>query len=363
MLVVFYDIATSNIRMSKIDLFFLWVSVFSFVYINPFNIFDYEFSKRVGLISSFLVFYTFKKYFYLVQGKWFLRAFYFNFIGVLLHLSFTSSFASFAGVFTRVIKINYLDGYRGVSGFAPEPGFMGATSIVFILVAFLMLKSNKVTKKNFYLVVTLSVFMAMASSSGTASLMLLTLTLLVFIFSRYKLYYKIIFLLFIFSMSFIFSDFDLFGRGGEVLIKMLTDPYSLFVLDESVARRAVSISVGIESIAQGNIFGNGIGTLLYVGESIVSNTYLGTHYSEVLKYAGGTLSSFSQYTVEIGIIFLVLMVWIYKRVIPERIFYISRFMTVFFLLASFSILFPPLWLILSLTDKKNIANYNKDIEL
>ena len=97
-LVIFHDFfIKGDIRLRKIELYFLIVALFSFVYINPFYEYDYYIFKRVGLLFGFLVFYVYSRYWHTVKPKYILAGIYVNFIAAIAHFMFTELFANIAG--------------------------------------------------------------------------------------------------------------------------------------------------------------------------------------------------------------------------------------------------------------------------
>ena len=108
-LVIFNDFfIKGQIRFRKLELYFLIVALISFVYINPFNDYDYYIFKRVGLLFGFLVFYVYSRYWRIVKPRYILAGIYVNFIAAIAHFMFTELFANIAGNITRVVKIKDL---------------------------------------------------------------------------------------------------------------------------------------------------------------------------------------------------------------------------------------------------------------
>ena len=85
-LVIFHDFfIKGDIRLRKIELYFLIVALFSFVYINPFYEYDYYIFKRVGLLFGFIIFYVYSRYWHIVKPKYILT-------GALIFFSAPPSF-------------------------------------------------------------------------------------------------------------------------------------------------------------------------------------------------------------------------------------------------------------------------------
>ena len=151
------------------------------------------------------------------------------------------------------------------------------------------------------------------------------------------------------------------GRGISIARNLIENPKQVFGYDISVAQREIAISVGILSMVQGNILGHGVGTLSYVADNIISESFLATNNKyarardilNVRTSSNFLLSSFAQYTVELGLIFIILLIWLYFNVDSQSYVKIVRVTSLLYLVASFSILFPPFWLLLASTDIRN----------
>ena len=125
--------------------------------------------------------------------------------------------------------------------------------------------------------------------------------------------------------------------------------------DLSIATRVMALIAGVESILQGNIFGHGIGTMQYVTYDLLqkSQTFSG-YLGDTTYISGGFISAISLYVIELGFLFILLLFWIYGNTkLNAYIFYI-RSISFIYLLFTFSILFPPVWILLAITDKYNI---------
>jgi len=365
-LVIFNDFfIKGRLWLRKIELYFLIVALISFVYINPFYEYDYYIFKRVGLLFGFLVFYVYSRYWDIVKPKYIFAGIYVNFIAAIAHFLYTELFANLAGNITRVIKIHDLSvGYgRGVSGMAPEPGFLGAMGAFFILISYIFLNERKISKNKFIFILFLSVIMMFMSNSGTGMVFLFALLGLFFILGGLSMWKKFwVGTCVMISLIVIIYHSGLSGRGISIAKNLIENPKIVFGYDTSVAQREIAFSVGILSIAQGNIFGHGVGTLGYVADKIISNTFQGDVYarsrSELnLKSSSSfLLSSFAQYTVELGLFFIILLFWLYFNVDSQSYVKIVRVTSLLYLVSNFSILFPPLWLLLASTDIKNSSS-------
>ena len=354
-MVFFLDLLTTNITLRKIELYFLFVAIISFVYIHPFNEYDYRIVKRVGLLFGFLIFYVYSRYWNMVKSKYILVGIYVNFIAVIIHFLVPNVFVNSASFITRTIK--EVSGGRGISGLAPEPGFLGAMCAFFVLISYVLLNEGRISNRQFIVVLIVSVVMMVLSQSGTSVLFLFVLLGLFFLFGRYTLWKRVLTGICVTLSIIVFLNyFGVSGRGILIAQKLSEDPALVFITDEAVANRGIAIAVGISSIGQGYILGHGVGTLPYVGHEIISNSYFGEVYSHVIGQASGLLSALGQYLVELGAIFIILIVWLYSNTRAHPYVKIVRITSFIYLLASFSILFPPLWLLLASTDSRNLRN-------
>ena len=118
--------------------------------------------------------------------------------------------------------------------------------------------------------------------------------------------------------------------------------------------RIISLLVGFQSIAQGEIFGHGAGSLPFVAPDIIEKAGLGDTFGEfVISVSGGIWSSLGQYTTEFGLIFLFFILYAFLHTNGSKLNYFVRSNIFLFMLGTFSILFPPLWACLGITDKRN----------
>jgi hypothetical protein len=354
-LIVVRDTLDNRLQLNYVERYFVLLAIMSLIYINVNSDFEYSIFKRIGLSFSFIIFYVFSRYWKIVNPFWLIVGVYVNVVAVILQYGSPHIFEKIGGLFVRQIK--YVDGAaRGVTGLTPESGFLGAVSIYAILIFYALYKEKRISSKKFYTVVFVEVLIILMTKSGTGFLMLGVLLFMAMLLSSYQFWKK----MFIFSTVILLCylylyEFSSTGRGPHIARNIIKDPQLVFVVDKSVAYRAVSISVGVSSLLNGDLFGHGVGTLKYVANDILDGTYLGDIYTDVNDSAGGLLSSLAQYTVEMGVFFIALLGMLYfnTRMIPYIV--IIRVMSIFYLLASFSILFPPLWILLACTTKNNVG--------
>ena len=166
----------------------------------------------------------------------------------------------------------------------------------------------------------------------------------------------------LFALLLLFNILEDSYRSFKMLELFITDPISLIRTDYSSSLRLMSIAVGFESIMQGNIFGNGVGTLSYVATDIMEGSNVKNIFHPSVMKQGRENESFSAlglYISELGILFIILIGWLYSRPMKSNYTNIVRFPIFLFLASAFSLLFPPFWMLMAATDKRAIFFQNK----
>ena len=330
---------------NNVDLLFLFVAIISIVWVD---IADPVISLRhsFSLLVAFLTYYFFSKNTILVTQKFLLVIVLINFSALFFHFVAPNLFNQTLGGFVRTIKILNVDGARGASGFAAEPGFMGALSVFYLSVSY-YLRDIKEDREYFPLIILLCILMVGMTKSGTGGLLLV-----IFFLTRYfnlnlrGLLNAIVFCTLIFAFA---KTFGL-GRAGYAVIHLFENPSQLFFLDSSVGQRVINISVGIISIFE---FPFGVGMGMYE----TASDYIIAKYNLADYIAGnfGNVSAFAKYSVEIGILYWILLVSLIYKSIQNFGFKRSLpYLTValFYMSASFSIVFPPIWFLFGLMHQR-----------
>ena len=155
-LIMFLDLHKNNIRLNNFELYFLFLSIVSIVYINPLGDFDYLLPKRFAILSSFFVFFVFSRYWVLINPKFLLAGVLFNFFACIVQFlspEIFEYFQSFVGrAFTMSgFSFNPYTGWRGLTGLSSEPAYLGGLSIVYFLVGYLLWHERRISKKMFLL--------------------------------------------------------------------------------------------------------------------------------------------------------------------------------------------------------------------
>ena len=337
---------------TKFEFFFLFLALFSIVYVDASNP-SFSFRKSGTLLFALLTFHFTRVYFKFFNQKHLLIIVCINFFAVLFHLINPPLFIETFGLLVRDIKITTTDNLRGMSGFASEPGFMGALGVFYIAIA-LYLKDLKNQTRFFITNVFLSLNILLITQSGTG-FMFIILFLIVY-YLKFNLKKILLGLAFVFIILFITYNFDL-GRGSNIIRGFINDPLNLLTSDMSMSMRTSNILLGIFSVYE-NIFGYGYGAWRQI------SYYLSSKYSIFQNFQTlglGNLSAFAEYSVRIGIIFWVFLCYfIFKAYSNNKLSYMVLGML--YLNSGFSIAFPPIWILFAIvvySEQFVMVNNNK----
>ncbi len=353
LLVILFDVKNKVVRINSFEVYFILISILSIFYINIFVDFNYTFQKRVALAASFLLFYTFSRYWHVVNPKYLLAGIYLNFFATMIQLFSPEIFEYFSFLIGRPFAANGMSDQRGLTGLAAEPAYLGGLSVAYILIGYILKNEGRIRNKTFYLLLLMSLILNALSMSGTAIFMLLVLSSLLILFSGHKIYIKIFF--FIMVLVFFSAMIQFTGSSGRnaVFLSSLTSLKNNFLLnDYSTAMRGMSFAVGVQTLISGHILGHGVGTLDVFAHDLMADTYL----HKILILADGQennpYSTVGLYLFELGIFFLVLIVWLNLRTKKEYLAAVVRLTSILFIISAFSIVFPPFWILIAATDKR-----------
>ena len=342
---------------------FIIISLFSLLYngVDPDNSFEPRY--RFGLIFAFVTFLTALYYFKFFSPSVLKAAIYLNFFGIMWHLFSPGTFEPFAENFIRTIKGSA--GGRGVTGFGAEPSFNSITALVQLVLSFYFWKSNKISTSSFFTLFILCLLIILLTSSGTGYL----LTFFVFlVYFLSQLSFKRIILLAIlfpiFFISFLNSSYSE-SRGGQILKVIFTNP-SIILLDGSVSERLLAVEIGYRSL-QMNLIGNGGGSYEKSANQVndkfnLVNKYekLGICCGRAKGYLKNTVSSFARYSIELGFLFSLFLGYLIYHCSHFKLYsFISVSLALIMILVSFSIIFPPIYLLLISSLYQKNMNYEE----
>jgi hypothetical protein len=326
------------------ELTFALLALFSVFYVDVSDPY-FSFRKSSGLLIAFLAYHFFRIYSYHLTSRILFIIVLFNFLAVLFHYLMPNLFAATLGQFVRTIKILSMDGARGASGFAAEPGFSGAMSVFYLAVA-VFLKEFRSDSRYYKAIVVLCIIMLALSKSGTGGLLLILFVGVMYFRFHLRHIFGGVFLVAI--LYFLVANFD-FGRAGFAIRMLFENPHYLFLVDASVGQRVINVLVGFISLYEFP-FGAGAGSYERVASFIIEKYGL----SHVVEGKSGNVSAFAKYSVELGIFFWTFMaMMVFKAVAnsgSRALKYI--FVALFYLSASFSIIFPPVWFLFAILNQR-----------
>jgi hypothetical protein len=353
-LVMLFDIYKRKIFLNNFELYFLFLALLSFVYINPSVDFNYLLSKRVSLFAGFMIFYVYSRYWRMINPNYIISGIYLNFIATILQLLSPNLFGYFSILIGRPFTINGISELRGLTGLTAEPAYLGGLSIAYFLIGYILKNEKRISNKCFYFLSITSIILNALSMSATGIVMLIVVTVTYLVLSHHKVYHKMIYVfLAIGLLSMILLQTGMSGRNVVVINSFLNDSDDLFISDPSLAYRLMSLAVGLQSMLSGNILGHGIGTLDVFAVDLMANTYL----HKILILANGSerqpYSSMGLYLFELGVFFLVMLIWLYVSSLKSTYTYIVRIPIILFIIGAFSMMFPPFWILMAATDKRS----------
>lgn len=365
LIIIIIDIITKKFYLYKIEILLLIFALLSFTYINYSLEYIYLYQKRLAPLCGFFIFYVFCRYNHLIKYELLTVFIILNFVLGLINLFFVKYFIFTFSPIVRIIKYAGFDD-RGITGIMPEPSFLGALSLFFLLLSLYFFFNNKINFTLFLINTIFSIMMIIMSASSTGLAMLILFFISLIILLKTDLFLKIIFSILILIIFFLvvpilsnYTDFNSIKILSNLSFDEIYDNQSFYL-------RYVTLEIALLSFFSGNIFGSGVGTF-----PIIRDVYIHqTDYNIVSKSwvspseVSGVLSTFGNYLVEFGIIFLIfflILIFIFKY---TRINLIIRLNSILFIISSFSFAYPPLWLLLAITYKRKnkiVDKYVKQI--
>lgn len=331
------------------EFIFLLIALLSLFYIDPSHPY-FSLRHSLSFIVAFAVYWFFSRNLFLITQKLIFIIVMVSFSALLFHYLLPEIFSETVGSFVRKIKIINMSGARGASGLAAEPGFMGGLAVFYIAMA-KYLKEERGDRSYFSLNVMICVVMIGLTKSGTGGLLLLLF--LATIYLKPNLRSVLIGVGVIFLLYWLSVNTGFFGRAGYAVRGVFTDPRHLFLIDASIAQRVMNLAVGFFSIFS-SPFGAGAGSYERVAEAVVTNHGLADH----IQGGSGNISAFAKYTVELGLFFWFFLLYFSLAAIRRMGFKSLPYLitAMFFISASFSIIFPPTWILFALMHTGSVRS-------
>ena len=361
----------------KPALFLLIFAFISFFLVSPEA--NFELRHRVGIFGAFLIYWFSTNFLYLFRFNVLRFSILFHTFFVSLHLFFPNYFVPIGSLFVRTIKMQAshlsMEGFtgRGASGFAAENSFAAILGIVYIFLLFWFFKRGIINKKTLLKYSVISTIPIILSYSASGIFITIFLTILYF-FIRFILYifknpliikssiFKLItaFILFVFPILIILSNSLSRTRGFNLLTAAINNP-SILYLDNSISERLIGISVGFLSLFH-YPFGLGGGSYSIVAKNMDKIYDLKIVFSGAYYGIEDTVSSFGRYSSEFGFIFIIIFAYLfyYSNKYIDTFTIVTSTFSLLLILQSFSILFPPTYLLLAVCINNKIRKFESN---
>jgi hypothetical protein len=312
----------------------------------------YDFRKRIGLVFVALVYYIARRAPRLFSYNILVAVTLLYFAAAIVQIASRSLFTAAFGLLIRTFKTDLT--YRGVTSLTTEPSFLAMTCIFLFLAASALQGARGYSKRKKLLVMALSGIMILLTRAGSGYLFAVMFLGIHSIRLMFRKKRYILLLPGIFALAAVALP-SFAGRGAALLLSLLQSP-RLLLLDGSFASRFSQICIGLLSLITFP-FGAGPGSYVSSANAIYQTyglEYLFTGYArqrvdyELLR--GGS-SAFSQYAVEIGWPFVLLLILMVKRIDVRK--GVNLYLVMFALLCilqGFPITFPLMWLALVLAE-------------
>ena len=356
------DFLNREVKLSKFEIYFLVFALFSLVFIGLVG--DFSLRSRIGLLAAFLLFYVSSNNLNYLNFRVIFLVSIVNFLGVLWHGLDPKSFVMVAEPIVRTVKISdfAVASGRGASGFAPENSFAACLSLTYIMVLFFINRFNKISRINFNFLITINIITIILTRSGTGFVFLALIFALGFFLETTKKQKIMIILLSISVFFLIINTYLANTRGGELLLLILQNPAYIFI-DGSLQERWIGMHIGILNLMD-YPFGLGGDAYSHVARNIIAENNLQSIYPAVRWSEGAVFNStntaMGKYLVEHGILFIIWIVAIVVRSVSLNPLSARPTLLGFlFLLASFSVAFPPTYILFSIAWKAKITEKEK----
>jgi len=338
--------------------FIIFLLGFLFIFYINTNESTYQFRKAVGPLYAFGVYFVAKKYKDYINLKVLDLALFIYFSGSLVQFISPSLFQMTFEFFIRESKYS-IGTARGVTSLAPEPSFLGIVCVYILLIQDWIYKRHNLSKnKSYYLRMFAAIFMILLSKSGAGYILLFLFIGSNFI-SYFRKYWTLILIILAIFFSVLFNIENVSGNKGlSDLVSVLksTSPKDLLRVS-SLSNRVNPVIVGVAGALE-KPFGRGSGSFTTQAKDVYLEKNIDKIYPFYMRdrllyeISSDSVSTFGKYIFEYGVFFVI---WLALVLIGLN-FKESGTFTVFLLLSgllfSLPIVYPPLWLIFGIYDRK-----------
>tara|TARA_B110000046_G_scaffold54094_2_gene60533 strand:- start:6014 stop:7279 length:1266 start_codon:yes stop_codon:yes gene_type:complete len=357
-MILFVLLYKDRFLVDKRELLILGLCLFFVFYINIEES-TYQLKKAIGPLYSFGIFYIAKRYNHYFSIRVLTIVIVIYLIGTITQLISVDLFKMTFEHLLRESKYSAA-GIRGVTSLAPEPSFLGVICIFILIIQNWFYKGKKRDKYYYYRFAACA-FMILLTKSGMGYVLFF-----LFLGSQFMGYIKKYWYISLFvGIGFVFfmaTAKPISGNKGlSDLIGVLksTSPRDLLRVS-SFSNRVNPILVGLYG-AYERPLGRGSGSFttqakqVYI-ENDLEDIYPAHMRSRLLyEISSDSVSSFGKYLFEYGIFFLLYLMLIFSGLDLKQAGLFTIFLVLIGLLFSLPIVYPPIWLIYGIFDKKGGA--------
>ncbi len=356
--VLFILLMKDKFVVDKRELLIFGLCLVFIFYINI-NESTYQLRKAIGPLYSFGVFYIAKRYNGYFSKKILSAVIIIYLIGAILQFISPGIFSLIFEHFIREVKYSAVSG-RGVTSFAPEPSFLGIICIYLLIIQNWFYKGEKKDKFYYYRFAA-CVFMILLSKSGAGYVLLFLFTASQFTGYIKKYWYIGLFMGIGLGIFVTTTDRVSGNKGLSDLVGVLksTSPKDLLRI-ASLANRVNPILVGIYGASEKPL-GRGSGSFTSQARGVYLDNGLEELYPAynrprlLYEISSDSVSSFGKYLFEYGIFFLLYLMLILSGLDFKQAGLFTVFLVLIGLMFSLPIVYPPIWLIYGMFDKKVLA--------
>lgn len=359
-IIIFVLLLKDRFLMDKREILIFFISLFFLLYIN-FDEPTYQFRKAIGPIYSFGIYFI---------AKYYNKYFKLRILDIVLIIYFVGALTQYLSPglfnltfehFIRMSKYSAEVTYRGVASLTPEPSFLGIICVFILIIQDWYYKKNDLIRdKSYYIRVLVCIFLVIISKSG-AGYILLFLFGASKSFSHVKKYWFPLTLVVVIGIFVIVNTDRISNNKGLsdlVMILKSSSPKDLLRVS-SLSNRVNPIIVGITGAIEEPL-GRGSGSFTTQAREVYLRNGLEEIYPPGAYLRGKLLqeisvdsvSTFGKYIFEYGIFFLLYLFLIFAGLNFRKAGAFSVFLIMTSLLFALPIVYPPLWLIFGLYDKK-----------
>ena len=357
-MILFVLLYKDRFLVDKRELLILGLCLFFVFYINIEES-TYQVKKAIGPLYSFGIFYIAKRYNHYFSIRVLTIVIVIYLIGTITQLISVDLFKMTFEHLLRESKYSAA-GIRGVTSLSPEPSFLGIICIYLLVIQNWFYKGEK-KDKFYYFRFAACVFMILFSKSGGGYVLLFLFTASQFMGYIKKYWYIGLFMGIGLGVSVATTDPISGNKGLSDLVSLLksTSPKDLLRVS-SLSNRVNPIIVGLYG-AYEKPLGRGSGSFTTQAQHVYLDNGLEdiypVHMRSRLLYeiSNDSVSSFGKYLFEYGIFFLLYLMLILSGLDFKQAGLFTVFLILIGLMFSLPIVYPPIWLIYGMFDKKSLA--------